>query len=211
MDHFFTGAFIRRRIQFMAKSQLFQPGIARLGLQPRGRVPGSPRLPRRGGIHHRVSDPRSRRRGRHVLRGRSLADRQGRRPGQARDRAARAGVRRAGRPGGDPRLTPGAQLEAPAVPPRDRPVRRPVQVPARRRDAPASSSRRPPTTSWSGSRRCTPSSSASAQGRAAGAQRDARRATAGPSSSRPRAARYAVAIVAALRRARALDRRSRAS
>ena len=26
MDHFFTGAFIRRRIQFMAKSQLFAPG-----------------------------------------------------------------------------------------------------------------------------------------------------------------------------------------
>jgi 1-acyl-sn-glycerol-3-phosphate acyltransferase len=28
MDHFFTGAFIRRRIQFMAKSQLFAPGVA---------------------------------------------------------------------------------------------------------------------------------------------------------------------------------------
>jgi 1-acyl-sn-glycerol-3-phosphate acyltransferase len=28
MDHFFTGAFIRRRIRFMAKSQLFQPGIS---------------------------------------------------------------------------------------------------------------------------------------------------------------------------------------
>jgi 1-acyl-sn-glycerol-3-phosphate acyltransferase len=28
MDHFFTGAFIRRRVQFMAKSQLFQPGIS---------------------------------------------------------------------------------------------------------------------------------------------------------------------------------------
>jgi 1-acyl-sn-glycerol-3-phosphate acyltransferase len=27
MDHFFTGAFIRRRVQFMAKSQLFKPGI----------------------------------------------------------------------------------------------------------------------------------------------------------------------------------------
>jgi 1-acyl-sn-glycerol-3-phosphate acyltransferase len=26
MDHFFTGAFVRRRIQFMAKSQLFAPG-----------------------------------------------------------------------------------------------------------------------------------------------------------------------------------------
>jgi 1-acyl-sn-glycerol-3-phosphate acyltransferase len=28
VDHFFAGAFIRRRIHFMAKSQLFQPGIA---------------------------------------------------------------------------------------------------------------------------------------------------------------------------------------
>src|ERR1700692_2717721 len=27
MDHFFTGAFIRRRVQFMAKSQLFAAGI----------------------------------------------------------------------------------------------------------------------------------------------------------------------------------------
>jgi 1-acyl-sn-glycerol-3-phosphate acyltransferase len=27
MDHFFTGACIRRRIQFMAKSQLFRPGL----------------------------------------------------------------------------------------------------------------------------------------------------------------------------------------
>jgi 1-acyl-sn-glycerol-3-phosphate acyltransferase len=27
MDHFFIGAFVRRRIQFMAKSQLFKPGI----------------------------------------------------------------------------------------------------------------------------------------------------------------------------------------
>src|SRR5437763_15361661 len=28
MDHFFSGAFIRRRVRFMAKSQLFQPGPA---------------------------------------------------------------------------------------------------------------------------------------------------------------------------------------
>jgi 1-acyl-sn-glycerol-3-phosphate acyltransferase len=27
MDHFFSGAFIRRRVQFMAKSQLFAPGL----------------------------------------------------------------------------------------------------------------------------------------------------------------------------------------
>ena len=28
MDHFFTGAFVRRRVRFMAKSQLFQPGLS---------------------------------------------------------------------------------------------------------------------------------------------------------------------------------------
>jgi 1-acyl-sn-glycerol-3-phosphate acyltransferase len=28
MDHFFAAAFIRRRVRFMAKSQLFQPGVA---------------------------------------------------------------------------------------------------------------------------------------------------------------------------------------
>jgi 1-acyl-sn-glycerol-3-phosphate acyltransferase len=28
MDHFFTGGLVRRRVRFMAKSQLFQPGIA---------------------------------------------------------------------------------------------------------------------------------------------------------------------------------------
>jgi 1-acyl-sn-glycerol-3-phosphate acyltransferase len=28
MDHFFAGGFLRRRVRFMAKSQLFQPGIA---------------------------------------------------------------------------------------------------------------------------------------------------------------------------------------
>lgn len=27
MDHFFTGAFVRRRVQFMGKSQLFEPGL----------------------------------------------------------------------------------------------------------------------------------------------------------------------------------------
>jgi 1-acyl-sn-glycerol-3-phosphate acyltransferase len=28
MDHFFAGAYVRRRVRFMAKSQLFQPGLA---------------------------------------------------------------------------------------------------------------------------------------------------------------------------------------
>ena len=53
--------------------------------------------------------------GRHVLRGRPVADGQDRRRGAAGDRPARAGIGRAGRAGGDPRLLPGAQLEAAAV------------------------------------------------------------------------------------------------
>src|SRR6202022_3793406 len=39
MDHFFTGAFIRRRVQFMAKSQLFQPGRSQWIFSPGGVFP----------------------------------------------------------------------------------------------------------------------------------------------------------------------------
>ena len=57
MDHFFTGAFIRRRVQFMAKSQMFKPPLGRLVYSHGGRVPGPARAPRRGGVHHLVRDP----------------------------------------------------------------------------------------------------------------------------------------------------------
>ena len=39
MDHFFTGAFIRRRVRFMAKSQLFSPPIGPLIYSPGGVFP----------------------------------------------------------------------------------------------------------------------------------------------------------------------------
>jgi 1-acyl-sn-glycerol-3-phosphate acyltransferase len=39
MDHFFTGAFIRRRVRFMAKSQLFAPPIGPLIYSPGGVFP----------------------------------------------------------------------------------------------------------------------------------------------------------------------------
>src|ERR1700744_1524012 len=39
MDHFFTGAFVRRRIQFMAKSQLFAPGVPSYVFSPGGVSP----------------------------------------------------------------------------------------------------------------------------------------------------------------------------
>ena len=70
--------------------------------------------------------------GRHVLRGRPLAERQDRRRGAAGNRADRARVGGAGGPGGDPRVLPGAQLEAAAVPEGDRSVRRAVPVRGRR-------------------------------------------------------------------------------
>ena len=76
--------------------------------------------------------------------------------GQARDRAARARVRSAGRPGRDPRVAEGPQLEAPGVPEGDHPVRRAVQVRADRRHRRASSSRSWPITSSSESASCTP-------------------------------------------------------
>ena len=155
MDHFFAGAFVRRRIQFMAKSQLFGKGDRQLHLQPRRRVPGPARPRRRGGVHQRLQDPRARRRDRHVLRGRPLAQRPARRRGAARDRAPGPRVGRAGRAGGDPGLPPGPQLEAAAVPPRDRELRR-ARSGSRSSSTPrASSSRRRPTTSSTASASCT--------------------------------------------------------
>ncbi len=75
MDHFFVGAGIRRRVQFMAKSQMFKGFMQRGDLHPRRRVPGPPRRAGRGVLHHRSRDPRARRADRHVLRGRALAHR----------------------------------------------------------------------------------------------------------------------------------------
>ena len=114
---------------------------AAVDLHARRRVPGAARLRRRGRVRHRLGDPRARRHGRHVLRGRALAHRQAVRAAQARHRPAGADDRRAGRPDRDPRLLEGAQLEAPAVPEGHGPLRRPDRAGTASRTRPASSSR----------------------------------------------------------------------
>ena len=108
MDHFFVAMFMRRRVRFMAKSQLFTAAGA-VHLPPRRRLPGAPRPPRRGGVHHRQHGPRARRKHRHVLRGRALAHRQALGQGEARHRATRARDRRANRADRDLRLAEGAR------------------------------------------------------------------------------------------------------
>ena len=81
-------------------------------LLARRRLPGAPRLRRRGGVHHRRDGARPRRHDGDVRRGRPLAHRRAVDEAPARDRPAGAAERRAGRPGGDRRLLPRAQLEA---------------------------------------------------------------------------------------------------
>ena len=58
MDHFFAGVYLRRKVRFMAKSQLFGPPGPHLHLQARRRLPGPPRPPRRGGLQDRLHAPR---------------------------------------------------------------------------------------------------------------------------------------------------------
>ena len=53
MDHFFAGVYLRRKVRFMAKSQLFGPPVDHLHLHARRRLPGPPRPPRRGGVQDR--------------------------------------------------------------------------------------------------------------------------------------------------------------
>jgi 1-acyl-sn-glycerol-3-phosphate acyltransferase len=112
MDHFFLGAFVRRKVRFMAKSQLFKPGILQWiythgGVFPvrRGHrdeeafITAESVLNRGGTIAMYCEGGRSR--------GSELQDRD--RPARAHDGGAR-------RPGGDLRFRSRAQLEAPAVP-----------------------------------------------------------------------------------------------
>ena len=158
MDHFFTGAFIRRRIQFMAKSQLFKPGIltwifshggvfpVRRGLADEEAFITSFKILERGGAIVMYCEG-----------GRSRTGKIGdeARPG---NRPAGDRVGRPGRPRRDPRLSPDAQLEAAELPARDRPLRRRLQVSRSPSSRPASSSSRRPTTCSSGSRSSTQSS-----------------------------------------------------
>ena len=93
MDHFFAGGLpaAEDQVHGQVAALLPQPG-PRLHLPVRRRLPGPPRPPRRGGVHHRARDPRRRRLRAHLLRGRAVADRQARR-GEAGRRPARARVR----------------------------------------------------------------------------------------------------------------------
>ena len=93
LDHFFVAVYLRRKVHFMAKSQLFKRADA-VHLHPRRRVPRPPRPARRGGVHDRRRDPQARGPDRHVRRGRALAQRRAR-AGAPGHRAAGAPVRRA--------------------------------------------------------------------------------------------------------------------
>ena len=154
MDHFFAGAYMRRKMQFMAKSQLFGNPILNYIFRVGGRVPGPPRPPRRGGVQDRARDPRPRRLRAHVLRGRALAHRRARR-GQAGGRPARARVGRPGRPRRDPRLARRPQVAQAAVPEGHGAVRRADHASTSSPSPRASSSSRPPSASSTRSRRCT--------------------------------------------------------
>ena len=104
MDHFFAAVYLRRKVRFMAKSQLFGNRVPQLHLPPRRRLPGPPRAPRRGGVQDRPRDPRPRRLRADVRRGRALAHAAtsaSRGPASA-GIALESGV--PGRPGRDPRL-----------------------------------------------------------------------------------------------------------
>ncbi len=174
------GCFIRRKVRFMAKSQLFKRPMQ--FIYTHGGV-----FPVRRGARDEETFITaetilaSGRRDHDVLRGRSLAHRQSRRAGQARDRAARARDRRARRADRDLRLLARAQLEAPAVPARDRPVRRADPLGEDRASRRASSSRRSPTRSSSRSASSTPASKRTgARASCGGCARSAATAAEGP-------------------------------
>ena len=82
MDHFLMGCYIRRKVRFMAKSQLFKGPMQWIythgGVFPVRRGARDEEV-----VHHRARDPRARRRDHDVLRGRALAHRQTLREGQA--------------------------------------------------------------------------------------------------------------------------------
>ena len=146
MDHFLMGCYIRRKVRFMAKSQLFKGPMQ--FIYTHGGV-----FPVRRGARDEETFITAEtilgtgRRDHDVLRGRALAHRQSGGAGQARHRAPRARDGRAGRADRDPRLLARPQLEAPAVPEGHDPVRRADPLGARSRTRRASSSRPSPTRS----------------------------------------------------------------
>ena len=74
-DHFFVAVLLRREVHFMAKSQLFKPPVIDFIINHGGVFPVRRGPARRGGLHHRPHDPRPRRHGADVRRGRALAQR----------------------------------------------------------------------------------------------------------------------------------------
>ena len=116
LDHFFLGVALRRKVHFMAKSQLFKPPME--WIYTHGGV-----FPVRRGFADEEAfitarqRPRPRRHDGHVRRGRPLAHRRAVGEAAARDRPA--GAAESGAPivpVAIHRLLPRAQLEAPAVP-----------------------------------------------------------------------------------------------
>ena len=130
MDHFFVGLYLRRKIRFMAKSQMFGPPVLTYIYKHGGVFPV-----RRG--HH---DEEAFKTAFTILDqggmllvyaegGRSRSGELGEpKPGIGRIALE---IGRAGRPGRDPRLGQGAALEALALPQGHGPVRRAALLPAR--------------------------------------------------------------------------------
>ena len=142
MDHFFIGLYLRRKIRFMAKSQIFGPPVLTYVFKHGGVFPV-----RRG--HHdeeafktavHAPRPRSEMLLIYAEGGRSRSGELG--EPKAGDRAPRARIGRTGGPGRDPRLGVGAALEALQLPEGDRPVRRAAQLPGRDRRRRTSASSR---------------------------------------------------------------------
>ena len=117
MDHFFVGVYLRRKIRFMAKSQMFGPPVLTYIYKHGGVFPV-----RRG--HH---DEEAFKTAYELLDqgemllvyaegGRSRSRRAGR--AETGDRPDRAGVRRADRPGRDPRLGPASAAGSGCASPR---------------------------------------------------------------------------------------------
>ena len=98
---------------------------------PRRGVPGAPRPPGPGGVHHRPCDPRQRRLHADLRRGRALAHRRARSAAtRGRLPGARVGGSRGA--GGDPRLQGRPGVEEAPVPEGDDPVRRAADLRGRR-------------------------------------------------------------------------------
>ena len=178
-----SAMYMRRRVRFMAKSQLFKPADA-VDLQATAACSrcGAGTADEEAFITAKTVLDHGRH-GRHVLRGRPLAHRRAVGQAEARHRPACARDRRAGRADRDLRLGEGAQLEAPAVPEGHGPVRRADPASSEVETRRASSSRRSPTRSSPRSARSTRARGRRPQGHGAARARAAPRGTRGSARS----------------------------